>query len=286
MVASFPLAIGAGVFGILVLLFFAVAGDIGSALRKVGTAFQARLDRADMQVKAEEFALILVGIGVVVWIGAALLARTELLISILMLPLSLCISILVGNLYLKIRGDRRIDRFVQQLEMVLRTISGAVRVGLGLRQAIILVTEEAPDPARREFLRVVGRTNIGINMIDALDELSRSMPSHEVQMFARCVRVQQTSGGDLAKVLERLAGTIRDRRRVYRKMSALTAQGRFGAGIIAALPLLVGGFIIFAEPDMGHALLHTKVGIIALMIFFGLETAAIFSLSRILQFDV
>ena len=37
---------------------------------------------------------------------------------------------------------------------------------------------------------------------------------------------------------------------------------------------------------MGNALTHTKPGLIALGIVAGLETAAIYSLSRILRFDV
>ena len=105
-------------------------------------------------------------------------------------------------------------------------------------------------------------------------------------MFSRVVRVQSTTGGDLAKVLEKLASTIRDRRRVFRKMSALTAQGRFGAFIIGGLPLLVGGFVVFTQGEMGHALLYTRVGWIALGIVAILEFLAIVSLYRILQFDV
>jgi tight adherence protein B len=135
-------------------------------------------------------------------------------------------------------------------------------------------------------MRVIGRTNIGIPIVDALDELAKSMPSNEMQMFARVVRVQQQTGGDLAKVLEKLAATIRDRRRVFRKMGALTAQGRFGAFIIGGLPILVGGFVVSTQPDMGHALMHTTPGLIALGIVAFLELCAIFSLSRILRFDV
>jgi tight adherence protein B len=100
------------------------------------------------------------------------------------------------------------------------------------------------------------------------------------------VRVQQTTGGDLAKVLEKLAATIRDRRRVFRKMSALTAQGRFGAFIIGALPILVGGFVIVTQPDMGNALENTTPGHIALITVAILEGLAIYTLSRILRFDV
>ena len=286
MVGAYPYAIGASVFGIVALLVFALGGSLGGSLKKFGAGFQARIDRADMSIKAEEFAMIVIGVTVVLWIAVVLVIHTSPLISLFMLPFSLAICTLGGSFYLSFRGHRRVSGFVQQLELVLRMLAGALRVGLGLRQAIILVTEEVPDPARREFMRVIGRTNIGISIIDALDELAKSMPSSEMNMFAKVVRVQQQTGGDLAKVLERLAATIRDRRRVFRKMGALTAQGRFGAFIIGALPVLVGSFVVFTQPEMGNALLHTTPGLISLGIAIGLELAAIFSLSRILRFDV
>jgi tight adherence protein B len=282
----YPYAIGASVCGILALLFYASGIKLTAFTGKVGTGFQDRIDRADMTIKPEEFALLIVGISVIAWLAVVLVAKTATLISIVMLPASLALGVLGGSLYLKFRGDKRVNGFVQQLELVMRMLAGALRVGLGFRQAIILVTEEVPDPARREFMRVIGRTNLGIPIVDALDELCRSMPTNEMLMFAKVVRVQQQTGGDLAKVLEKLAATIRDRRRVIRKMGALTAQGRFGAAIIGALPVLVGGFVVATQKEMGDALMHTFPGHIALGIFVVLEGLAIYSLSRILRFDV
>jgi len=286
MVGAMPYAIGASVFGVIALLVFALGGDLTGSLKKVGAGFQARIDRADMQIKPEEFTLLVLGGAVMLWLGAVLVIHTTPLISVFMLPFAIAIALMGGNFYLGFRGDRRVGSFVQQLELVMRMLAGALRVGLGLRQAIILVTEEVPDPARREFMRVIGRTNIGIPILDALDELAKSMPSNEMFMFAKVVRVQQQTGGDLAKVLEKLAGTVRDRRRVYRKMGALTAQGRFGGFIIGALPVLVGGFVVFTQPEMAKALLHTTPGLCCIGIFLVLEGLAIFTLSRILTFDV
>jgi tight adherence protein B len=286
MVGVYPYAIGASVCGIIALLFYASGISLGGFASKLGVGFRDRLDRADMTIKPEEFALLIVGIGVILWLAIVLLVHTSTLVSALILPVSFALAIMGGNLYLKIRGDKRVNSFVTQLELVLRMLAGALRVGLGLRQAIILVTEEIPDPARREFMRVIGRTNLGLPIVDALDELARSMPTNEMQMFTKVVRVQQSTGGDLAKVLEKLAATIRDRRRVIRKMGALTAQGRFGAFIIGALPVLVGGFVVSTQPEMGNALEHTFPGEVALGIFVTLEGLAIYSLSRILRFDV
>ena len=286
MVGVFPIAIGASIFGIVALLIFALGGDIRGQIAKFAVSYQFKIDRADISVKPEDFVLALVAISVMLWLTVAFVLHAAVVVTLLIFPVTLVATFFGGSYYLTFRGNRRIDKFVQQLELVLRMLSGALRVGLGLRQAIILVTEEIPDPARRELMRVIGRTNIGVTIVDALEDLSRSMPCNEMEMFSRVVKVQQSTGGDLAKVLEKLGNTIRDRRRVFRKMNALTAQGRFGAFIIGALPILVGGFVIATQPAMGNALMHTTPGIIALVIFAVLEGLAIFSLSKILQFDV
>jgi Flp pilus assembly protein TadB len=282
----FPIAIGASIFGIVALLFFALGGDLRAQLARFASSYQAKIDRADISAKPEDYVLALLGISVVLWLLAAFVLHAAVAVTLLIFPVAIVATFFGGSYYLTFRGNRRVDTFVQQLELVLRMLSGALRVGLGLRQAIILVTEEIPDPARRELMRVIGRTNIGVTIVDALEDLSRSMPCNEMEMFARVVKVQQSTGGDLAKVLEKLGNTIRDRRRVFRKMNALTAQGRFGAFIIGALPILVGGFVVGTQPAMGNALMHTTPGVIALVIFTVLEGLAIFSLNKILQFDV
>ena len=286
MVGVFPIAIGASIFGVIALLVFALGGDIRAQIAKFASAYQVKIDRADLDIKPEDYVLALVGISVMLWLVLAFVLHAPVVITLLIFPVTFGATLFGGSFYLTFRGNRRIDTFVQQLELVLRMLAGALRVGLGLRQAIILVTEEIPDPARRELMRVIGRTNIGVTIVDALDDLTRSMPCNEMQMFSRVVKVQQSTGGDLAKVLEKLGNTIRDRRRVFRKMNALTAQGRFGAAIIGALPILVGGFVVATQPEMGKALMHTFPGNVALGIFAVLEGLAIYSLNKILQFDV
>ena len=277
MVTFFPYAIGLSVFGVVSLLLYSFSSDVSGVIGRYSAGFQNDLIKADLQMKPEEYMLGVVGAGVLLWVGSILMFHGGLLMSLAFLPLCEAASVLLGTFYLRFRGKRRLAKLVDQLEMVLRMIASAMRVGLGFRQAIILVTEEVQDPSRREFMRVMGRSNIGISLVDALDEMARNCPASELQMFARVVRVQQSTGGDLAKVLEKLATTIRDRR--------LTAQGRFGAFIIGALPVVVGGFIVFTQKDMGSVLLNTKPGWGVLAAVAVLEGLAAYVLSRILILD-
>jgi tight adherence protein B len=286
MVGVNPYALAFGFAAMVGLVVYALTGNAGGYFRRLGEAYKAQLDRADMTIRPTEFGLIVLSIGAISWVALALALRVSPIAGTLLFPICLAFAVLGGNFFLRARGERRVAQFTQQLELCLRMMAGALRVGLGLRQAIILVSDEVPDPARREFQRVVGRTNVGASILDALDELAASMPSHEVVMMARAIRVQAQTGGDLSRVLETLATTIRDRRRIHRKMRALTAQGRGGAWIIGSLPVVVGLFIIFTQRDMGDALLHTKTGWIALGIVGVLEILALFVLNKILQFDV
>ena len=139
--------------------------------------------------------------------------------------------------------QRRLDAFITQLEPAMRLIGGGLRVGLGLRQALAIVIDELPDPARYEFRRVIGQTNIGVSIYDAIDDLAARMPSHESMMISRVFRVQSETGGDLARILDQLADTIKARRQVQRKTSSLTAEGRMSAWVLMAIPVALGAFI-------------------------------------------
>ncbi len=169
---------------------------------------------------------------------------------------------------------RRTKKFMPQLESALRMIAGSLRVGLSLPQSLVVVAEELDDPAKTEFKRVVGRTNLGVSILDALDEMAERMPSSELSMTVRAIRVQSQTGGDLAELLEAVGDTIKARRTLARKVAALTAEGRMSAYVILALPIGVGIFLTISQPHMGHSLMFTLIGRLALATVAVLETLA------------
>jgi tight adherence protein B len=97
--------------------------------------------------------------------------------------------------------------------------------------------------------------------------------------------VQSQTGGDLASVLEGLANTIRDRRRLRRRISAITAQGRATGWLLGLLPIGLGVFLIVAEPQLRDAMLFTLIGRILLAVALGLDFLAIISLMKIVNID-
>ncbi|HET9096509.1 MAG TPA: type II secretion system F family protein [Candidatus Baltobacteraceae bacterium] len=258
----------------------------GEERAEYGRQFADLLDRAGMQNKPQEILGGIAAVTALLWIVLAFVMRPAPIVGVLLLPL--CAGVACGGFWMLVQMKlrKRLDTFVQQLELALRLVASGVRIGLGLRQALTIVIEEMPNPARHEYMRVVGQTNIGVSVYDALDNLAKRMPSHETMMMSRAIRIQSQTGGDLSKILEHLAETIKERRRIQRKIQAITAEGRASAAILSGLPPFLAGFISLTEPQMGHALMLTAPGHVALFIVFILETCGVVTLMRMLKVDV
>ncbi len=283
---ALPAGIVLGAVALVSLLFYSVWDRLFSKSAERMAGMAGALDRAGIYKKPEELVVYVLGSSAVLWVGIALLLRPNLIVGALLLPAcaGACAGCFLG--YVRFAQRRRLDAFVTQLELALRLIAGGIRVGLGLRAALAMVIEEMPDPARHEYMRVIGQTNIGISVYDALETLAERMPSNETLMMSRAIRIQSQTGGDLGKILEHLADTIKDRRRITRKINALTAEGRASALILALLPPVLGLFIYMTQPMMGHALVFTGVGHVALIAVAVLEALGVFTLMKILQVDV
>jgi tight adherence protein B len=286
-VAAFaPIAIFVGASSAFFFVFYSFWNSANTRATQKASGLAAQLDRAAIAMKPQEIVLSVLGIGAVIWLAANLLLHPPFLLAAVLLPVIVLLT--AGGFYswVQFRIKRRLDAFGQQLELALRTISSGVRVGLGMRQAFTLVTEELTDPSRTEFMRVIGQTNIGVSIHDAIDDLAARMPSNESLMMAKVMRVQSTTGGDLGKVLDHLAGTIKDRRRVERKIGALTAEGRMSCLVLMLIPVCLGAFIAISQPVMGHALLFTGPGHIVLIALAVLEAGGYLWLKNIMRMDV
>ncbi len=287
MVTAFaPVAIFVGVAATVIFAFYSFWSSVNARATAKTKGLAHQLDRAAISMKPQEIVLTVSGGVALVWIGLVVLLRPPLLVAGILLPIIALTGAGAFYWYVQFRIARRLETFITQLELALRLISSGVRVGLGLRQALTIVIEELPDPARHEFLRVIGQTNIGVSMLDAMDDLAERMPSNESLMMARVIRIQSQSGGDLARVLEQLAGTIKDRRQVHRKISALTAEGRMSAMVLMVIPLALGLFIVTTQAEMGHALLATGIGHMVLALLALLELGGYLWLKKILKVNV
>jgi tight adherence protein B len=284
MAAVAPYAILLGAVVAIGLLFTSFSAPFFGWIGKFGSRFEIDLEAAGMRIEPQHFVFVLAGVSIALWVVLLLLVRPSPLIGVLLLAATVGCSLFGGRSYLRRRRAKRIAQFTDQLEGALRTLSGGVRVGLGIRQALVLTSEQSREPAKSEFMRVVGLSNLGVSILDAFDQLALRMTNTETAVLARVIRVQAQTGGDLGSVLEGLAGTIRDRRRLIRRVRAITAQGRATSWLLGSLPLGVGMFVL-TQDELRDSMLRTPIGQLFLALALGLDALAIFALNRITKIN-
>jgi tight adherence protein B len=215
------------------------------------------LEVAGISLRPGEFVVLVAIAAIVAGIVGLMLAGVLGLVALAVL-VPLGARIIVGHM-----AERRRAKFAEQLPDTLQLLTSTLRSGYGLLQALDSVAQEAAEPARTEFRRVLLEIRVGRDLSAALRALSDRMRSQDFEWVVGAIEINREIGGDLAAVLDSTAETIRERQRVFRQMRALTAEGRLSGYILTGLPVVVALGMKFVNPPM-FARLTSGVGVLML----------------------
>jgi tight adherence protein B len=163
--------------------------------------------------------------------------------------------------YIKNKARKRTKAFFAQLPDILLLMSGALRAGFSLQQAIGAVAQDAKPPASDEFRRTVAEVRLGSPLSAALDALSDRLGIVDFEWTVLAIQIQREVGGNLAEILEIISETIRERARLKRQISTLTAEGKLSAYVLGCLPFAMGGLLMLQSPDYLTPLFHDPIGL-------------------------
>jgi tight adherence protein B len=107
---------------------------------------------------------------------------------------------------------------------------------------------------------VVRELNLGGSIEQSLNNLVRRAGNDDLDLIVTAAIIQSQVGGNLARVLDNISDTIRERVRVKGQISAMTAQGRASTWIITLLPIGLAGLLYVLTPDYFGVMTHTRMG--------------------------
>jgi tight adherence protein B len=180
----------------------------------------------------------------------------------LLVAAGVCLGV---RLYVRRATAKRQAVFADQLPDVLQLVTTALRSGYGITQALESVAEEAEEPARGEFAHVLVESRLGRDLSDAMRALAHRMASKDLEWVVSAIDINRETGGNLSEILNGVSTTVRERQRMARHVRTLTAEGRFSARILTALPLLMALWQWRTNPDDFALLLHGG-GLVALVV--------------------
>lgn len=195
------------------------------------------LEQAGLDLRPGEFIIAVVSAALV----AAVLGW--LFVAPLCGPIVGILVVLLSKIVVSSLAGRRRSQFADQLTESLQLLTGSLRAGNGLAQALDTVAHESESPTSDEFRRVVIESRLGRDLTEALDALATRMRSKDMVWVVQAIDINREIGGNLTEILDTISGTIRDRNRLRRQVSALTAEGRLSAIVVMVLPFALAAFM-------------------------------------------
>lgn len=185
--------------------------------------------------------------------------------------------------YLK---KRRIASFIKELPNAIDVIVRGIRSGIPLGDCLRIIARETEEPLRTEFRLAIEAQTLGLPMADAIQRMYERIPVTEVNFFAVVIGIQTKSGGNLSEALSNLSRVLRERKNMKGKIQAMSMEAKASGVIIAALPFIVALLTYLSSPEYVSLLWRTQTGQFALVISAIWMSFGIFSMKKMINFDI
>jgi tight adherence protein B len=149
-------------------------------------------------------------------------------------------------------GKRQSDRLKKtndQLADTITLMSNSLRSGLSLVQSMEMISREADPPISEEFNRIVREIGLGVGPQEALQHFVRRVASDDIDLLVTAILVQFEVGGNLSKILDSIANTIRERVKLKGEIKTMSAAGRAAGFMLSGLPIALGGMLMLIAPS-------------------------------------
>jgi tight adherence protein B len=182
--------------------------------------------------------------------------------------------------------DLRIKKYQSQMVDALNLLSNGLRAGLTLPQSCGMVVDELPKPVSQEYNTILQQTKIGVPLEEAFDNLVKRIPTQDNEMFVTSIGILRETGGNLAEVFDTITDVIRERVRLQQKVDTFVAQGKFQGGMLFLMPFIMLMINYSSDPEGTTQLFTSAIGIIALLVAFGLTLVGGWAMLKIIDIKI
>lgn len=169
-------------------------------------------------------------------IGAALLVE---------LPFWWAFTFLCGVFpawYLERLRQKRVEQIEDQIDGFVLALANALKATPSLGDGFRSIQTIVPNPMREEVELAVKEMRVGSTLDQAMLMMANRVGSRQLDTALSAVLVGRQVGGNLPKILESTAQSLREMKRLEGVVRTKTAEGRMQLWVIGALPaaLLIG----------------------------------------------
>lgn len=195
--------------------------------------------------------------------------------------------ILVGPaVYVERLRRERVEQLEKQLDGFITALANALKTTPSIGAAFASVVLVVQDPIRQEIELALKEMKVGSTLDQALLHMAGRIESRQFDTALSAVLIGRQVGGNLPKVLETTASTLREMSRLEGVVRTKTAEGKMQLWVLALLPVgLVWGL---GQVWKGYfnVLLESAAGYVVIFVCATAWISAIVLARKILNVDI
>ncbi|SFS99919.1 tight adherence protein B [Sulfitobacter marinus] len=204
-----------------------------------------KAQKAAIAFTPQQLVMIMAGLSVVAFVALSIGTTTEPAIRLI---ISIAIGIGAVYIWIAAKAKKRMNMIEEQLPDAVELMVRSLRVGHPFSSAISIVAKEIQDPLASEFGVIADEAAYGRDIGEALKDMAERLDMQDLRFLAVAVSIQQQSGGNLAEILAGLAKVIRARFKLFRRVSAITAEAKWSGKFLSAFPIVALIVIKLGDP--------------------------------------
>jgi tight adherence protein B len=210
------------------------------------TLIADKAQKANIAFTPPQLMLVMLGLGVAAFLGMTILTGASL-------PIRALVSVAMGVggvvFWVNSKAKKRLAMIDEQLPDAIELMVRSLRVGHPFVSAINTVSKEIADPLASELGVIADEAAYGRDVSESIRAMAERLDSQDLRFLAVAVGIQQTSGGNLAEILQGLSEVIRARFKLFRKVKAITGEAKWSGTFLSIFPLLALVGINVMQPD-------------------------------------
>ncbi len=203
-------------------------------------------------------------------------------VALIVIPL----VVVAPRIYFIDARSKRQSKIETQLDTFLLALANALKASPSLGDALGACTTLLRSPIREELELTMKENQLGVPLDQALLNMAQRVGSQAFSGALSTVLIGRQTGGDLPRILETAAATLREMARLEGVVRTKTAEGKAQAWVLGVVPPILVGILNWLDPQWLRPLSSTAIGYIIVTIAVAFWVAAIFAARKILAVDI
>lgn len=181
---------------------------------------------------------------------------------------------------------KRLEKIEDQLDGFLIALANGMKSTPSIGAALSSVVTVIVDPIRQEIDLALKEMKVGSTLDQSLIHMASRIGSRSVDSGLSAILIGRQVGGNLPRVLETTANSLREMRRLDGVIRTKTAEGKMQLWVVGALPIVIAVGMSVWQPGYLAPMTSSFIGYTLLFVAAVAWVSAIVIARKVLTIDI